>query len=63
MKEGKTRPIGMTAGYALRLLDYESFRGEKVVEWFTKKNGTHPTRAEAKAWLRTLDSNTDIVND
>ena len=59
---GISRPIGMTAGYALQLLHCSRERDRPEVDWLTLKDGSHPTVKEAIEWLRTLDYNFDIVN-
>jgi len=47
--------IGITAGYALRILLVEP-RGAKVRDgWLRKKDGTTPTVGEAIEYLETLD--------
>jgi len=61
---GKNR-MGMTAAYALGLMERQADREGKQaeVEWLTNEDGSRPTVEEAIEWLETLDSNYDVVND
>lgn len=65
VQRGTTRPIGMTAAYALGLMRRQADREGKQskAEWLNFEDGTHPTVEEAIEWLKTLDPNYDVVNN
>ncbi|MBG95066.1 MAG: hypothetical protein CL793_07420 [Chloroflexi bacterium] len=62
--DSKMRRIGITAGWALDILEVKlEEKGEHEIDWMTKSDGTRPTATEAIEYLKTLDPEKVINRD
>ena len=62
-KGQRSKAMGMTAGFMINVLTQTSQKNDEEVTWLSKSDGSHPTPAEAVAWLQTLDPNLDVINE